>query len=292
MVKYKPIKENIFREYFSYIVDPILSFSKFTDSKYAHRYKTGKASNVASYFNRFVSENKTRQIYKEMDYLHYSSREDLEQQKKQGLIPKNIHPLDEQNWFIDYLRPRIDIFSAEDAWMMMLNMGQRDKYHRFVSKKVAISQFEIFVQNYFFSALAPSKLVEIFLLAYDSEEVERKERLKNFLDNLCFRQTTLLIETLQKITVDEKLWASYCESLLCSMRNAQIKDVLFSLPEVLEEAALKKLYPCEVIEVIEKVEQNNKREALIRKVLENGNVWWDGFSHDDIRQTYAILRSY
>lgn len=291
MVKYKPLKENIFREYFSYLVDPILSLSGFAESKFGHRYRTGKPSHVASYFSRFISEGKVRQIYKNLDYLCTTSLVDLEQQKKQGLIPKNIHPLEEQNWFIEYLRPRIEFFSAEDVWFVMLNDGQRDKYMRYVSKGCCISQFEIFVQNYFFSALPASKLVEIFLIVYDSEGAEKEERKQKYLDCLPFRQTTLLIETLKKITIDHALWTSYCKELLSSMRNAQIKDVIFALPQDLQEEALKKLYPYEVIEVVEQLEKGDQKEALICKILEKGLKWWGEFSHDEVKETLSILRS-
>lgn len=292
MVKYKPLKENIFREYFSYLVDPILSLSKLTESKFGHRYKTGKPSNVASYFNRVVSESKIRQLYRGLGYLNESSRTDLEEQKKQGLIPKGIHPLDEQNWFIEYLRPRIESFSADDAWVIMINDGQRDKYTRFLSRGSSVSQFEIFIQNYFFSALPASKLVDIFFIAYESdEEEEREEQLEKYLECLSFRQATLLIETLKKITIDKKCWFVYCQRLLASMRNAQIKNVVFTLPEKLQEEALKKLYPYEVVEAVELLEKGERKEALIGNILENGLQWWEGFSHDEIKEAFAILRS-
>ena len=291
MVKYKPLKENIFREYFSYLVDPILSLSRLTESKFGHRYRARKPSNVASYFNGVVSESKIRQLYRGLDYLNDSSRKDLEQQKKQGLIPGSIHPIDEQNWFIEYLRPRIETFSAEDAWIIMLNDGQRDKYTRFLLRGSCVSQFEIFIQNYFFSALPASKLVEIFFIAYENEEEEREEQLRKYLESLSFRQTTLLIETLKKITIDEKCWLTYCRNLLKVMRNAQIKDVIFILPMALEDEALKKLYPYEVVEVVEVLQKGEKKEALIRKILENAIQWWDGFSHDETKEALAILRS-
>jgi hypothetical protein len=35
-----------------------------------------------------------------------------------------------------------------------------------------------------------------------------------------------------------------------------------------------------------------KKERLVNKVLENGSKWWDNFSHDEVKQTFAILRSY
>ena len=173
----------------------------------------------------------------------------------------------------------------------MLNDGQRDKYIRFISKGSCISQFEIFIQNYFYSALPASKLVEIFLIVYDSDETEKEERRQKYLDCLPFRQTTVLIETLKKITVDERLWTSYCTELLSSMRNAQIKDVVFKLPEELQEDALKKLYPYEVIEVVEQLRKGEQKEALICKILENGLKWWDEFSHDEVKETLSILRS-
>lgn len=291
MVKYRPLKENLFREYFSYLVDPILGLSRKSDSKLPHSYKTGKPSNVASYFYRFVSDNKSRQLYRNLDYLNITSRADLEEQKSQGLISKGIHPVEEQKWFIEYLKPRIEFFTADDAWLLMLNDGQRDKYSRYLSRGESISQFEIFVQNYFFSALSAPRLVEIFLLAYEANEEEKEEKLFKFLDCLCFRQTTLLIETLRKITIDYRLWVSYCKNLLEGMRNAQVKDVIFSLPPELQEEALKKLYPYELIEVVEKMESCEQKDIIIQNVLRNGLTWWDEFPYEEVKEALSLLRA-
>lgn len=291
MVKYRPLKENLFREYFSYLVDPIFSLSRKSDSKLPHSYKAGKPSNVASYFYRFVSDNKSRQLYKNLDYLNIISRADLQKQKSQGLIPEGIHPIDEQKWFIEYLRPRIEFFTADDAWTLMLNDGQRDKYSRYLSRGECINQFEIFIQNYFFAALSASRLVEIFLIAYEADENEKEEKLFRFLDCLCFRQTTLLIDTLKKIIVDRRVWVSYCESLLEGMRNAQVKDVIFSLPVELQEKALKKLYPYELIEVVEKMDFCEERNKIIQNVLLNGQSWWEEFPYEEVKDALSLLRA-
>ncbi len=292
MVKYKPLKENFFKEYFSYLVSPLLNLTRSADPKWAHRYRTGVSSkNVVSYFNRFIFEGKTRQMYRHLDQLHSLSFADLEQQKKQGFVPQDLHPIQEQNWLIEYLRPRISSFNAEDVWEMMVYYGQRERYCRYLSSKRGIDQFEIFLENYFFSALSPQLLVEIFLLIFDAEEKEQTERLEQFLNCLSPKQSNMLIMTLKKVTVDFDCWKKYCQRLIACMRNAQTKNVLQFLPKDLEKDALKKLYPYEVLEVVESIHKSEKKEQIIRIVLENARTWWEDFSHDEVKHTLSILRT-
>lgn len=292
MVKFRPVKENSFKEYFSYFINPFFNRSLFAESKADHRYKKTKAAkNISSYFNRFISDTSVKQVYKVLEFLHQSSTYDFEQQKKQGLIPKGLHPLEEKEWIIEYLKPRIDNFNAESAWLVMVNMGHRDKYMRFLSRSECLNRFEIFVQNYFFASLPESMLVEIFLLAYDGEEVERKEKLEHLMECLCHKQTVKLIDTLKKTIADARHWVAYCEILLGFMRNAQIKSVLSVLPNELEDLALKKLYPYDIIEVVEQMEDAHQKERMIQKVLKNRKDWWRDFSHDEVYQALSILNS-
>lgn len=290
MVKYKPVKENSFREYFSYLVAPLFNFSG--DLKYSHRYKKNSSNkNITSYFNRFISDNKIKQIYRFLDFLHLSSHKDFEEQKKQGVITSGLHPIEEQSWYINYLKPKIITFKAEDIWQVMLDYGQRDKYSRFLSKQNFIDRFEIFMQNYFFSAVSSHVLVEIFLLAFEGEEADREERLAQFLNCLCYKQALQLLETLKLITTHEKHWRYYCHLLIKCMRNAQIKHALILIPEELEDFALEKLYPYEIIEVIELLDDLKRKERVVQKVLTSAKEWWSEYSQEDIQQVLAILRS-
>lgn len=292
MVKFRPVKESSFKNYFSYLITPFLNLSVFTESKTIHKYKKTKAAkNISSYFNRFIADSSIKQVYKVLEFLHQSSMHDFEHQKKQGLIPKGLHPLEEKEWFIEYLKPRIDNFTAENVWLVMLNMGQREKYMRFLSRSECLNRFEIFVQNYFFAALPEQMLVEIFLLAYDGEDVERKEKLEHLMECLCHKQTAKLIETLKKTILDSRHWVAYCEILLGFMRNAQIKNVLNLLPYELEDFALKKLYPYDIIEVVEQINDSHQKEKMIQKILKNRKEWWGGFSHDEVHQALSILHA-
>ncbi len=292
MVKFKPVKESSLKGYFSYLITPFLSLSGFSGSRLGHRYKkTKSAKNVSSYFNRFISDSRIKQIYHQLEFLAQSAVSDLEQQKNQGLISKGLHPLKEKEWYIDYLKPRIDDFSSEDSWQVMLNDGQRDKYAKFLSKGECLNRFDIFVQNYFFSALPAQKLVEIFLIAYEGEEIERKEKLELLLNCLSHKQAACLIETLRLTISDTRHWVSYCESLLGYMRNAQIKNVLFLLPYELENCALEKLYPYEILEVVELTDDVQKKEKIIRSVLKHRKEWWSNFSHDEVKHALSILRT-
>ncbi len=292
MVKYKPVKESSLKEYISYLFTPFLNLSGFTDSKLAHKYKkTKSAKNVSSYFNRFISDSRVKQVYRKLEFLSQSAAQELEQQKSQGILSKGLHPLQEKEWYIDYLKPRIEELTSEDSWLVMLNDGRRDKYARFLSKSECLNRFEIFVQNYFFSALPAQKLVEIFLIAYEGEGVERKEKLELLLNCLSHKQASLLIKTLRKTILDSKHWVGYCESLLGHMRNSQIKNVLFLLPYELENYALGKLYPYEILEVVEQLDDVQRKEKIIHKVLENRKDWWSGFSHDEVKHALSVLRS-
>lgn len=292
MVKYKPVKENAFKEYLSSLITPLLQLTQLSESKIAHRYHPGRAgSHVSGYFNRFVLESRIKYVYRYLEFLHHNSSADFEKQKEQGLIHQGLHPLKEKEWFIDYLRPRLEELTVEDIWLVMLNNGHREQYMRYLSRAECVNRFEIFVENYFFGALSKQMLVEVFLLAYEGSDIEREESLMCLMDCLCFKQTACLIDSLKCTISDHNQWVRYCSTLLSHMRNAQVKKVFRALPSEIEDYALAKLYPYEIVEVVEQLPSPSQRAKVIRKVLQKYKEWWNHFSHDEVKHALAILSS-
>ena len=98
-----------------------------------------------------------------------------------------------------------------------------------------------------------------------------------------------LFDALNRESVAYQLWTDYCQSSLKEMRNSQIKEVISFIPSEIECFALEKLYPCEILEVVDQEHDEKKKRLLIDKVLKNGKTWWSSFSQNEINQTYSLL---
>lgn len=292
MSKYRPLKENFLREYFANLLDPIFNFSGLNNQKeLAKQQISATTSDSTSYFNKFVNENKHRHIYRQLESLLLLGHQELKEQKKLGRISIDIHPLQEQEWFIKFLRPRILSFAASDIWMVILNYEEREKYCRYLSPHHCVDQFEIFLQNYFFSALSAEVLKEVFFLALQGIEDDRQMQLQKLVSCLSNRQVCVLIKILKDRVIDREHWKMYCLQLIVYMRNSQIKEALLLFPEEAENEALKKLYPFEIIEILDKIEDPFAKDKIREKILQNGRKWWGNFSQEEIKQTFTLLRA-
>ena len=246
---------------------------------------------MLQFVQRMISESKLRQLYKRLDQLYNQAIVTLKQQQEEGITAKDLHPKVEQSWFIDYFKLKMDEFSSQEVWLLIMNHEHRDKYMKYLSYISDVNAFEIFLQNYFIPAIEGSLLKELFFIAFDGLELDRKSQLEKLLECLHCKQGKCLLEAIKQDVVSSSLWEKYCHDVISCMRNAQIKISIPIIPTELEAYALEKLYPCEVLEVVDQELDESKKKILIKKALEGCQKWWSSFSQDEINLTKSLLIS-
>lgn len=240
------------------------------------------------FVHKLIRENKLKNLYRRLDALYHASLLSFENETAKGEIPNDLHPRDEQLWFIEHLKTKVDLFSPEDAWLFIINHEERDKYAKYLNEDENVCAFELFLHNYLIQALSGTYLKEIFLIAYE-DPIDRKSHLKKLFDCLQCTQVKCLFEALKRDGISYQVWSHYCQSSVEVMRNSQIKEAISFVPLEIECFALEKLYPCEILEIVDQEHDEKKKRLLIDKVLKNGKTWWSFFSRDEVNETYSLL---
>ncbi len=240
------------------------------------------------FVHKLIRENKLKNLYRRLDGLYHSSLLYFENQIAEGHIQPDLHPRDEQYWFIEYLKTKTDHFSIEETWLLILNHEEREKYAKYLNEGEDLCAFELFLHNYLIQALSGTYLKEIFLIAYE-DPIDRKVHLKKLFECLHSTQVRCLFEALKRDGIPYQVWSHYCQCSLEEMRNSQIKEVISFIPSEIECFALEKLYPCEILEIVDQEHDEKRKRLLIDTVLKNGKTWWSFFSRDEINETYSLL---
>jgi len=146
----------------------------------SHKYK--KQSNEKFIFvHKLIRENKLKNLYRRLDGLYHSSLLCFENQIVEGRIQADLHPRDEQHWFIQYLKTKTNHFSVEETWLFILNYEEREKYAKYLNQDEDLGAFELFLHNYLIQALPDTYLKEIFLIAYENP-IDRQAHLEKFFE--------------------------------------------------------------------------------------------------------------
>lgn len=264
--------------------------SNFNPLKSAHTIQLKKvdATDRWTFVHRFLEESKIKNLYHRLHGIYRVSKLAFKSLQDEGVLAKDLHPLEEQSWFVKYLKEQSIDLSAEEIWTLLLNLEQRDKYLRYLDSHEDWQSFEIFIQNYLIHSLSSEQLLPVFLLAY-SQPYERKSLLEKLFPCLICDQAHDLFAALKELRKNFVDWSECCCRCVDAMRNSQVKRIIYLLPFEVENYALKKLYPCEVLEVIQMESDEKKKEQLLRHVKEGYRSWWQQFSHEEIKETYESL---
>lgn len=224
-----------------------------------------------------------RPIYRHICELYDLACKELQKKQERGDIKENLHPLEEQYWFIQYFRDHQNRLSPEDVFFLIYQLDNREKYVHYFEDASLIEKFEVIFPIYFVPSLSPCMLKAIFLSIFKLAQPERDACLKKLLNVLHFKQGRELIAELMsdlRISINEK--EIYVSSLLDHMRNAQIEWAEPVIPDYLKKKALKKLYPYEVVDFLERETSSVKRRSLVKEVLKECPDWWKTFSSCDV----------
>lgn len=249
---------------------------------------TKKPSNPCPFVHQYLEESQIEKLYQSLHGLFRVSMLAFRHQKDQGKIKEVLHPVEEQNWYIAFLKKNPKEYTSNEILTVILNCERCDQYLRYLHQEEDWQAFEIFIQNFWIPALSEEQLAQVFLLAYQ-DELDRSVLLKRLFLKLPCQSAHPLLKAVKAKQFAFALWKDCCLTALEAMRNAQIKQVISLIPAILEECALEKLYPCEILEVIE-MEKDEKRKAhLVHKILKDCTKWWHNFSYEEIRETKQIL---
>ncbi len=243
-----------------------------------------------SFVHLYLEESVIKNLYKKLHGLYRVSACAFEAQKKQGKVQANLSPLEEQAWFIQFLRDKVSFFSSKEIWTVLLNIEQRDKYVRYLEISEDWTAFEIFIQNYWAHALTGKQLVDVFNLAF-SDRQESISLLELLFCYLGCEQAFELMLALKTLKFHPNDWEEYCRSTIQVMRNSQIKKIISLLPSSLMEHALKKLYPCEILDIIEDEKNDIRKSYFIEIALEHHKEWWSDFCYQEVKETANLLEN-
>lgn len=235
------------------------------------------------FIHHYLEESKVKNLYKKLHGLYRVSAAALKAKQEQGVVSKALNPLQEQEWFIEFLRHEVQFFSCGEIWTVLLNMEQRDKYVHYLEQTEDWQPFEIFVQNYWMHALNSPQLVSTFHLAF-KEESECAALLELLFRYLSAEQAFELMSSLKQAKPFSQDWELYCKYALTCMRNRQLIKVITLFPISLTEAGLEKLYPCELLEVIQIEMHEIQKKRLIEISLKHYKKWWKNFCHQEIKE--------
>lgn len=244
------------------------------------------------FVEKLFSEQQLRDLYQRLFDLFDQSRKKLHAKiEEMAALSSSFCVLKEQEWFIHHLQEKLSLFSIEEYTLIILNAEQREKYAKFLQDYSVVAAFEIFVSNYLIHALTPKILEGIFLQIYSRDKQERTVALIQLFNSINCAQAKALSLHLKKSARSHQDWIEYCKAAVDLMRNSQIKELIPFLPAEIENIALEKLYPCEILEVVDQEIDEKKKRYLIDKVLLHHKKWWGYFSHDEVSKTCKDLKS-
>lgn len=254
-----------------------------------HKYATCPSHQLL-FIQKFLNENKLKDLYQRLEKLYKQALNAFNQDKKTGITDPGLHPKEEQKWFINYLQNQLDGFSTDELCLVIEHYEQREKYFKYLKCSEEINPFEIFLYNYLLKALSSHHLSQIFLHIYYGSPCDQESDLSQFFSCLNIEQSKLLFKFLKKEADCQRKWIEYCQSSISVMRNSQIKEVILQLPSEIENFALEKLYPCEILDVVDQESDEKKKRYLIDKVLSNYKKWWHSFSYEETSATCHSLK--
>lgn len=244
------------------------------------------------FVEKLFSDQQLRDLYERLFKLFHLSRKKFKEKiEEMEVLSSRFSVFKEQEWFIHHLQEKLFLFSIEEYTLIILNSEQRDKYAKFLEDSSKLDAFEIFVSNYLIRALTPRFLEGIFLQIYCRDKHEKKIALIQLFNVMSCAQAKALCLQLKKHARSHHDWIEYCKDVVDLMRNSQIKELIPLLPSEIENIALEKLYPCEILEVVDQEIDEKKKRYLIDKILMHHKKWWGSFSHEEISKTCKDLKS-
>lgn len=273
---------------------PFLDFTSLGASAYFFRYtstpnlKKKNSSEKWVFIHRFLEESKVKNLYRHLHGVYRVSKGSLKSMQEQKIISSVLHPLEEQSWYIQYLKGQLLSFTPEEIWTLILNLEQRDKYIRYLDSDDDWESFEIFLQNYLIHSLSIDQLEPVFYFAY-RQQVERTALLEKLFQCLLCDQAYDLFARIKASKKEPNHWLQCCRDCIDTMRNSQVKKIISLIPYEVESYALKKLYPCEILEVIEDELDEKRKMQLAQHVLKGYKEWWQSFSYEEVKETHQTL---
>lgn len=235
-----------------------------------------------NFVTQFFWESRRKQLYRYLLQLFITLKE----------TPfYGADPHEEQKQHIDALRPHLVNLKAKEIWFLIQNHEQREVYGKYFEEAQSVSFFEFFFQSAFIPSLSGEVLKEIYLLIGLSKLTEKKDFLKKLFDTLSCYQPKEMIEALYRdpfLSKEEN--AKLIEIMIPYLRNAQIRFCEFLIPDSLKKLALKKLYPCEIVDLLSG-ESNVERVRLLKAlILPFCHQWWSSFSREEVVKVINFIQ--
>lgn len=247
-----------------------------------HSY-TKKEQDDYQFVHHFLCHSKQKALYKSLEALFHQSFDQLEKLKLSGEVEMDMHPLDEQKWFVSHLETKVDHFSPEEIWLIMLQHEEREKYVCYFSHSEEIDAFELFLQNYLFSALNQNQLLKVIFLIQNTPLEDQSLFFQKFFYCISVSQSRAIFNQLKSIQMPYSNWRSLCLDCMACMRNAQLLSSMTFFPSEVATRALVKLYPSEVVSFISEETDKEKKKHFIEKTLGSYRLWWQSFCQEEVR---------